>query len=194
MRYRPEHKQEAKAKILGAVSRGFRKLGFGGIGVDGLANEAGVTSGAFYGHFPSKADAFRAAVVAGMIDVRLAIETARAKEGNAWLAKFADFYMNTKRTCDLSDACPLQSLTPEVVRSDPETRAAYEAELLKVVDALAEGLTGGTAIARRKTAYAILSMLSGGVTMARATDDPKTGVTIANAVKTAVLSIATTST
>ncbi|MEQ1672130.1 MAG: TetR/AcrR family transcriptional regulator, partial [Hyphomicrobium sp.] len=117
MRYGPGHKEEAKAKILGAVGRGFRRLGFGGIGVDGLAKEAGVTSGAFYGHFPSKADAFRAAAVAGMIDVRLAIEQTRASQGEVWLSKFADFYMNAKRTCDLSDACALQSLTPEVGRA-----------------------------------------------------------------------------
>jgi len=187
MRYGPGHKEEAKAKILGAVSRGFRRLGFGGIGVDGLAKEAGVTSGAFYGHFPSKTDAFRAAVVAGMIDVRLAIEALRAQEGDAWLAKFVDFYMSAKRTCDLSEACPLQSLTPDVARSDSETKAAYEAELLKSIEAMAEGLDGGTLAARRKTAIAILSMLSGSVTMARATDDPKTGAQIASAVKNAVL-------
>ena len=48
MRYGPGLKQEARTKILDAAGRGFRRLGFGGIGVDGLAKEAGVTSGAFY--------------------------------------------------------------------------------------------------------------------------------------------------
>ena len=190
MRYGPGHKEEAKARILGAIGRGFRKLGFGGVGVDGLAKEAGVTSGAFYGHFPSKADAFKAAAVAGMIDVRVAIERTRASEGPAWLSKFADFYMNAKRTCDLSEACALQSLTPEVGRADADTKAAYEAELVKAVDAMAEGLTGGTLAARRTTAWAILSMLSGGVTLARATDDPKVGAKIASDVKAAVAKLA----
>jgi AcrR family transcriptional regulator len=189
MRYGPGHKDEAKAKILGAAGRGFRRLGFGGVGVDGLAKEAGVTSGAFYGHFPSKAVAFKAAAVAGLVELRLGIEHMRAHDDDVWLAKFADFYMSTKRTCDLGESCALQSLTPEVARADPETRAAYEAELLKVVDAMAEGLTDGALAARRKTAWSILSMLSGGVTLARACDDPKTGAQIANGVKAAVMAL-----
>lgn len=189
MRYGPGHKEEAKARILGAVGRGFRRLGFGGIGVDGLAKEAGVTSGAFYGHFPSKAEAFKAAAVAGLVELREAVEHLRAKDGDAWLEKFADFYMSVRRTCELGESCALQSMTPEVARADDETKAAYEAELLRVVDAVAEGLPDGTLPQRRKTAWAFLSILSGGVTLARAVDDPKTGAIIAAAARAAVLAV-----
>ncbi|MFA5950052.1 MAG: TetR/AcrR family transcriptional regulator [Hyphomicrobium sp.] len=195
MRYGPGHKEEAKVKILGAAGRGFRRLGFGGVGVDGLAKEAGVTSGAFYGHFQSKAEAFEAVALAGLVELREGIETFRSKEGEGWLAKFVDFYMGTKRTCELGESCGMQTLTPEVARAGRETKSAYEAQLLQVVDAVAEGLLTGTLITgtvmqRRKTAWAILAMLSGGVTLARATNDPKVGSQIASAVKNAVLEIA----
>jgi TetR/AcrR family transcriptional repressor of nem operon len=189
MRYGPGHKEEAKARILGAVGRGFRRLGFGGIGVDGLAKEAGVTSGAFYGHFPSKAEAFKAAAVAGLVELREGVEHFRVRDGDAWLKKFTDFYMSARRTCELGESCALQSLTPEVARADDETKAAYEAELLRVVDAVAEGLPDDTLPQRRKAAWAVLSILSGGVTLARAVDDPKTGAAIAAAVRTAVLAV-----
>lgn len=189
MRYGPGHKEEAKTRILGAVGRGFRRLGFGGIGVDGLAKEAGVTSGAFYGHFPSKAEAFKAAAVAGLVELRESIEQLRAEDGDAWLKKFTDFYMSVRRTCELGESCALQSLTPEVARADDETKAAYAAELLRVVDAVAEGLPDGTLPQRRKAAWAVLSILSGGVTLARAVDDPKIGASIAAAVRAAVLAI-----
>jgi TetR/AcrR family transcriptional regulator, transcriptional repressor for nem operon len=189
MRYGPGHKEETKARILGAVGRGFRRLGFGGIGVDGLAKEAGVTSGAFYGHFPSKAEAFKAAAVAGLVELREAIESLRAEDGDAWLKKFTDFYMNVRRTCQPDESCALQSLTPEVARADDETKAAYEAELLRVVDAFAEGLPDGTLLQRRKAAWAALSILSGGVTLARAVDDPKIGSIIAASVRDVVLAI-----
>jgi AcrR family transcriptional regulator len=187
MRYGPEHKQEARARILNAAGRGFRRLGFGGIGVDGLAKEAGVTSGAFYGHFPSKAEAFKAAAVAGLVQLREGIESLRASEGDAWLEKFVDFYMSVRRTCDLGDSCALQSLTPEVARADRDTKAAFEAELVKVVEAVAQGLSNGTLPARRKTAWAILSMLSGGVSIARSAADPRTGAQIAAGIKDAIL-------
>ncbi len=192
MRYAPDHKEKAKTKILHAVGRGFRRQGFAGIGVDGLAKEAGVTSGAFYGHFPSKAEAFQAAAVAGLVELRQAIETLRAKEGNRWLAKFAGFYMSTKRTCDLRDSCALQSLTPEVARADQATRVAYEAEVIGIIEAIAAGLPKGALPARRKAAWAILALLSGGVTLARAINDPKVGAQIASSVETAVINAAET--
>ena len=189
MRYGPGHKDEARSRILNAAGRGFRRLGFGGVGVDGLAKEAGVTSGAFYGHFPSKADAFRAAAVAGLVQLREAIEDLRAREGEDWLATFVDFYMGVRRTCDLGDSCALQSLTPEVARADLGTRTAYEAALLEVAEAVARGLPHGPLAARRKTAWAILAMLSGGVSIARSAADPKTGAQIAAGIKSAVMTL-----
>ena len=190
MRYGPGHKDEARSRILNAAGRGFRRLGFGGIGVDGLAKDAGVTSGAFYGHFPSKAEAFKAAAVAGLVQLREAIEDLRAREGEDWLATFVDFYMSVRRTCDLSESCALQSLTPEVARADHGTRAAYEAELLEVAEAVAQGLPNGSLPARRKAAWAILAMLSGGVSLARSAADPKTGAQIAAGIKSAVMALA----
>jgi len=175
---------------LNAAGRGFRRQGYGGIGIDGLASEAGVTSGAFYGHFPSKAEAFKAAAVAGLVELREGVAHLRAEAGNGWLEKFTDFYMSERRTCDLGESCALQSMTPEVARADRDTKAAYEGELLKVVEAVAEGLEHGTLPVRRKTAWAILSVLSGGVTLARSTVDSKIGTQIASAVKSAVLLVA----
>jgi TetR/AcrR family transcriptional repressor of nem operon len=190
MRYGPAHKAAARSRILGAAGRGFRRLGYGGIGVDGLAKEAGVTSGAFYGHFGSKAEAFKAAALVGLVELREGVEQLRAAEGDAWLEKFAEFYMSVRRTCDLGESCALQSMTPEVARADEQTKAAYEAEMLKVVEAVAEGLAHGTLAARRATAWAILSMLSGGVTLARSAADARVGLEIASAVKKAVLAVA----
>jgi TetR/AcrR family transcriptional repressor of nem operon len=190
MRYGSGHKEEARAKILGAAGRGFRRLGYGGIGVDGLAKEAGLTSGAFYRYFPSKAEAFKAAALAGIVELREGVETLRAKEGAAWLETFIDFYMSVRRTCDISESCGLQTMTPEIARADEDVKTAYEAELLKVVEAVAAGLENGSLSERRKTAWAILSMLSGGVTLARATQDAKVGTQIAKAIKSAVLAVA----
>jgi TetR/AcrR family transcriptional regulator, transcriptional repressor for nem operon len=185
MRYGPEHKEAARARILAAAGRGFRRQGYGGIGVDGLAKEAGVTSGAFYGHFASKAEAFEAAALAGLVELREAIEALQARDGAGWLGKFVDFYLTTRRTCELGDSCALQSLTPEVARAGRETRAAYEAELIRVVEAVAAGLPG-TAAARRKLAWTILATVSGGVTLARACDDARLGAQLAAALKASI--------
>ena len=189
-RYAPGHREEAKARILTAVGRGFRKRGYGGIGVDGLAKEAAVTSGALYGHFASKEAAFKEAVIAGIDELGAGIEALRAEHGAKWLEIFVDFYLGYKRTCDLGESCTLQSLAPEVQRSDRETKAAFEARMSLVAQAVADGLPGKDPAGRLQRAWALLSILSGGVTLARAVEDPATSEAIAAAVRKAALAAA----
>lgn len=189
-RYARGHKEESRVRMVDAAGRGFRKLGYGGIGVDGLAREAGVTHGAFYGHFRSKADAFGAAVVAGLRELRLGIETLRDEHGAGWLTVFAAFYMGHKRTCDLADTCTLPSLSVDIERADPLARASYEEELHQLVEAVAAGLPTGTEIERQARAWAILSLLAGGVTLARAVPDQSTSEQIAVAIQDAVMTVA----
>jgi AcrR family transcriptional regulator len=185
-RYAQGHKEESRTRIVEALGRGFRREGYGGIGVDGLAREAGVTHGAFYGHFRSKAEAFGAAVVAGLRELRQGVEAVRAEHGATWLDAFAAFYMGRKRTCDLADACTLPSLSAEIERADPEARAAYETELRGVMAAVAAGLPEGTQAEREVRAWVLLSLLAGGVTLARAVPTVASGEEIAAAVQAAV--------
>ncbi|WP_443749614.1 TetR/AcrR family transcriptional regulator [Asticcacaulis solisilvae] len=189
-RYGPGHREEAKAKLLAAVGRGFRKSGYGGIGVDGLAKEAQVTSGALYSHFGSKDVAFKAAVVAGLDELRDNILKLRAEYGAAWLDIFVDFYLGPKRTCDMGDSCALQSLTPEVQRSGEETKVLFQSHVDQVVTAVADGLVGGEAADRRGRAWALLSVLTGGVTLARSVSDPGASDAIAAGLRQSALAVA----
>ncbi len=61
---------DARTRLVEAAGRGFRTGGFGGTGVDALAKGAGLTSGAFYAHFDSKAEAFRLVVSDGLATLR----------------------------------------------------------------------------------------------------------------------------
>ena len=189
-RYTPGHKAESRVRIVDAVGRGFRRSGFGGVGVDGLAKEAGVTHGAFYGHFRSKTDAFQAAIIAGLGELRTGIEMLRKQAGSSWLSTFADFYMGHKRTCDPAQSCTLPSLSPDIERADPEVRTVYEAELVNVMRALADGLVGPSVMDREARAWALLSLFSGGLTLARAVPDPAISEQIADSVRAAALTIA----
>jgi AcrR family transcriptional regulator len=187
MRHPQGKKEESRARILAGAGRAFRSLGFGGSGVDGLAKASGVTSGACYGYFRSKADAFREVVVSGMRDLEIAIRTLRDDAGDKWIDRFVDFYLGEKRTCALDDSCALQSLTGEVERSSAETREAYEAELRAVIDATADGVDAATRDARRRQAITLLVLLAGGVSLARAVRDPTLSAEIARAVRAAAL-------
>jgi len=181
-------KEAGRARILQSAGRMFRSHGFGGCGVDGLAKGADVTSGAFYAHFKSKADAFREAVVVGLADLRRGVEQTREQLGDRWLNGFIDFYLGDRRTCDLAESCAAQSLSSEVARASDDTRLAYETELQTVIEAMAAGLTGKPK-ARREEAIALLALLVGGVTLARAVQAPATSDAIAAAVRKAALTL-----
>jgi len=182
MRYKPGHHAESHQRILQAVGRGLRTAGYTGIGVDGLAEAAGVTSGAFYGHFKSKAEAFQAAVTAGLEELRIGIASFQEKSGPGWLAAFADFYLTEKVTCPPGDACGLPSFAPEVARADEASREAYQAGLLELVAAVEAGLSDSKN-ERRAIAWEILAKLVGAVMLARAVPDPALAAEIASAVR-----------
>jgi AcrR family transcriptional regulator len=191
MRYPPGHKDEMRGRIVEAVGRGFRRRGLDGIGVDGLAREAGVTSGAFYTYFDSKSEAFEEAAIAGLESLLAGIESFQVEKGDAWVEAFVDFYLGFKRTCHLDEACGLQALTQEVVRSDATVRGRYEQVLVRVVERVARGLQARRgAPSRKDRAWALLALLSGGVTMARATADASVGDEAAVALKRIALAIA----
>ncbi len=181
MPHKPGQKEESRARILAGAGRGFRRQGYSGLGVDGLAKEAGVTSGAFYVHFPSKADAFKAAVVQGLRDLRAGVDYVRAAAGRAWQFAFVEFYLTQRRTCDIEESCAAQSLSGDVERADDETRAAYTRELRQIFETMSS--PGNDA--ERAQAIALLSLVVGGVTLARATNDAALSDEIAAAIRAA---------
>ena len=184
---RSEQKVQTRQRILEAAGRVFRKSGYGGIGVDGLAKEAGVTSGAFYVHFDSKAEAFREALKHGMADLRGGVLYFQAEHGRAWWPEFVRFYLSAKRTCDLSEGCTLQSMPAEVARSDQASRAAFETALRDVAQAVVDGPASPSAPRDIASACAALATLVGAVTLARAVDSEAFADQIAAAAEQAVL-------
>lgn len=178
---REEKNQATRLRILNSATASFRSHGLAGIGVDGVAKDASVTSGAFYVHFRSKADAFRAAIVTGLDELRAGIQSFRAASGHAWLPAFVSFYLGPKRTCPLESACTLPTLSSDVERAGEHTRQAYEAHLLPIIDAIATGLPGDPNTARDR-AYAIMAMLVGGSLLSRAVLDQQLSQSIASAV------------
>ena len=161
---------DAGNRLLDAAGRGFRTGGFGGIGVDGLAREAGMTSGAFYAHFSSKADAFRLAVVDGISFLREGVAKFQAQHGRKWRDRFVDFYFGERMKVGIEEACAVPTFTPDVARSDSSTREAYEAELDRLIETLAAGFGDPP---DRERACAFLALLSGGASIARAVKDER---------------------
>lgn len=183
-------KEATKSRILTAASEGFRAQGYAGIGVNGIAKAANVTSGAFYDHFGSKDGAFRAALDAGLDEVIHDLPGFQRQSGTRWVRDFADYYLGKAHREDLACGCAMTTLSPEVVRAAPEVHAAYETKMYRIVDIVAEGLQGGTREARRARAWAMLGVLIGGLNVARAVKSRKAAEEIAAAIREAAVKAA----
>ena len=175
----PDRKRETQQKMVDAATRLFRRNGYDGIGVAGVAQEAGVTSGAFYDHFGSKEGAFAAAIGAGLDEVIEGVPRFQAEHGKGWVAAFAEYYLGAAHRGDADRLCAMTALSPDVARAGPEIKAAYDEKMGRIVDLIAQGLDGPTAPDRRRRAWQLLSTLIGGLTLARATGSPERAAEIA---------------
>lgn len=190
MRYKTDQKEKTRQVMLEAASRGFRKHGYAGIGVDGLAKAAGVTSGAFYSHFGSKDAAFENALMAGLDEVIEGIPKFQNEHGTDWVKAFAEYYLGKPHQKNLDCGCAMATLTPEVVRFGARIHSAFEKKMSAIADIVANGLAGSSEQDRRTRAWAMLGVLIGGINVARAMKSAKVSEEVAEAVKTAAIKAA----
>jgi TetR/AcrR family transcriptional regulator, transcriptional repressor for nem operon len=187
LKNRTAQKSQTRQRIVDAAGRGFRSAGFGGIGVDGLAKEAGVTSGAFYVHFGSKAEAFRATITQGLEELKAGVLHFQGEHSGAWWPEFVRFYLGYKRTCAMADSCTLQSLAPEAARADAAAQTAFAAGMRDVAEAIIAGPASPAAPRTLEAACVALSALVGAVTLGRAVGPGEMGQQIAEATERALL-------
>ncbi len=183
-------KQETRKRIIDAASRSFRSNGYAGIGVDGIAKEAGVTSGAFYAHLGSKDGAFEEALKLGLDEVVAAIPNFQLEHGKQWIVAFSEYYLGKTHRNNLSCGCAMTTLSPEVVRTKPELQRIYEDKMLEIVTLMANGLSGDSEEECLSRAWAMLGILIGGLTMARAVTSKELVEKIAISIIKSAISVA----
>lgn len=77
-------KPTAPARFLDAAARLFARDGFHGVSMRDIARELGVTPGAVYAHFPSKAQVLAAVYAEGVCRVAARVDAATAGAGDPW--------------------------------------------------------------------------------------------------------------
>lgn len=190
MRHKGIDKEETRRKMIAATGRGFRKNGYAGIGVDGLAKAAGVTSGAFYSHFGSKSAAFEISLSAGLDEVIDGIPKFQSEHGTSWVKAFVEYYLGKPHLNDLECGCAMATLTPEVVRSETMIHSLYEKKMSIIADLLARGLVGNSNEERLARAWSMLATLIGGINIARAVKSSKVSDQITDAAKASAIKAA----
>jgi len=164
MRYEKGRKDASRQKIMEVAAERFRADGIAATGLATIMSDAGLTNGAFYPHFQSKADLVRETVAAatGAQSTRFGNFIA---EGGLDVA--LDAYLSPEHRDDPGQGCPLAALLPELARQPLETRRVYADNFLALTRELASALP-----AKMKdpeaVAIAIYATLIGSVQLARA--------------------------
>lgn len=122
MRYEKGRKDSSRAKIMEVASERFRKDGIAASGLATIMKDAGLTNGAFYPHFESKAELVRESVVAAMEAQSQQLEAAMAAGG---LEVVIASYLSSTHRDNPARGCASAALLPEIARQPIETRQAY---------------------------------------------------------------------
>lgn len=164
MRYEKGRKDISRRRITEIAAERFRRDGIAASGLAGIMSEAGLTNGAFYPHFRSKADLVRESLGAALEHQADLMQQALAAGGfEAILAA----YLSAEHRDNPGTGCAAASLLPEVARQPDETREMFSEQLADLVGQLAETLPPQTPDPQG-VALGIYATLVGALQLARA--------------------------
>lgn len=187
-RYSPEHKEATRRRMIDTAGRRFKSDGIDGSGIATLVADAGLTNGAFYGHFASKDD-----LVATVVAQQLADQVAVVNSLPAGLDSVEAYlreYLSPSHRDDLASGCPSAALLDEIGRCDVTIREAYTVGASSMVEAIARHLDDGDPQRTRDRAIGLFSLLVGSLQAARAVTDPLLSEQILEAAYTNAMTIA----
>jgi TetR/AcrR family transcriptional repressor of nem operon len=166
MRVTKEKAAENRDRILQAAARLIRERGIAGVGVDALAEAAGLTHGSLYSQFGSKES-----LAAEALSIALAgnAETLEA----LGLATYTEGYLSTKHRDAPGHGCALAALGCEMPRESKLIRRRFTEGFQRLTGLVSEMLSARSRQRSDGEALATVATLVGAVILARAVDEPE---------------------
>ncbi|WNO08444.1 TetR/AcrR family transcriptional regulator [Teredinibacter sp. KSP-S5-2] len=126
MPYTKTHKNKTRERILDSSFRLFAIKGFKGVTIDDLMNNCGLTRGAFYAHFTSKAELYREALKFRASSTKLASLKPGGISNKQWLSLLLDKYLSMEHVKgENSLSCPLAFLATDINMQNKALKTAY---------------------------------------------------------------------
>ena len=165
MRYEKGRKDASRRRIMEVAAERFRSEGIAASGLAGIMGEAGLTNGAFYPHFQSKAELVRESLTSALDDQTHRLQDAFAAGG---LEAVLAAYLSAEHRDNPGGGCVSAALLPELARQPPETRSLFAARILAMAQQMASSLPPQTRDPEG-VALGIYATLIGTLQLARAT-------------------------
>src|SRR5215207_7544798 len=137
MRYEKGRKDASRRRIMEVAAERFRSEGIAASGLAGIMSDAGLTNGAFYPHFQSKAELVRESLASALDDQAQRLQDAFAAGG---LEAVLATYLSAEHRDNPGGGCVSAALLPELARQPPETRNLYASHLLTMAQHMASSL------------------------------------------------------
>ena len=169
MRAKPEQKSRTREAILASASRLVRERGISGARVADVMKGAGLTVGGFYAHFATKealvddvlrrtAEEMRRRLFAGLED-RSPLER---------LERILERYLSASHRDEVAQGCPFPAVGGEGATGAGEHPATLQEGVEPLASELGGKLPDASPASRRTNALAVIAIMFGGLTFARA--------------------------
>lgn len=167
MRYSPGHKQETRRRLLEGGRAIAKKGGFESTGVDTLMASIGLTGGAFYNHFPSKAALFKE-LIERELENSAQMLAGDENSPSDHVAKRLRSYLSTAHALNPETGCAIPTLGAEIARAPAEVRRLVEQELKRIEKSWSERLQDSA------DGWAVMAQCVGAIVLARVVESEAT--------------------
>jgi AcrR family transcriptional regulator len=170
----PNRKEITHERIVETAARAIRRSGYDGASVADIMQEAGLTHGGFYAHFPSRqAMLAEAADRAGAEAVAASAKIVAAVPPESALRSLIGSYLSKAHLESADTGCPVAALGSEMPRQAPEVRRAATRRIKEMIDLVARQSPEWGQPGAHERALAVVATMVGSLMLARAVDDPK---------------------
>lgn len=169
MRYEKGRRDASRQRILQAASERFRADGIAASGLSRVMQDAGLTNGAFYPHFQSKAELVRESL-ATALDAQA--EQMAGVLATGGLDGLIAAYLSPEHRDNPQLGCATAALAAEIAREPPETRTVYAQRAAALAKQVAAHMPPG-AEDPEGMALALFATFIGTLQLARTADSPE---------------------
>jgi len=181
MGYSQAQKAESRQRVLDTAARQIREHGMEALGVADCMRSAGLTHGAFYGHFPSRdaliVAALEQALTRGQRRVMSRAADAAANSKTP-LQAIADAYLHPAHADNPGTGCALCALAGDAGHASADVKTLYTTHLRRLADQLTQAAAGAAGSGGETPGLGVAATIVGAITLARAVDDRELALSI----------------
>jgi len=186
MGFSQAQKAESRQRVVDTAARQIREHGLEALGVADCMRSAGLTHGAFYGHFSSRDALIVAALEQAMTRGEARVmsrATDAAEHSKTPFEAIADAYLHPAHADNPGTGCALCALAGDAVHATADVKALYTTHLRRLADQLTQAAgSGGETLG-----LGVATTIVGAITLARAVDDRELALSILTAAHALVM-------